>query len=99
MKYLATRDHLKVRRSKLEHMVPDPIEGAAHTFFSPAACGWLVQVWLERAGAALASRRTAVRESYDKACSSQYIHSLFAYSLLVCFEMLSSGRSIFHCSS
>jgi hypothetical protein len=54
MEYFATQDHLKVRRSKLEHMVPDPIEGAAHTFFSPEACGWLVQVWLERAGAALA---------------------------------------------
>jgi hypothetical protein len=35
----------------------------------------------------------------DKACLSQYFDSLFAYSLLGCFEMLSSGRSIFHCSS
>ncbi len=35
----------------------------------------------------------------DNACSSQYFDSLFAYSLLGCFEMLSSGLSIFHCSS
>jgi hypothetical protein len=35
----------------------------------------------------------------DKACLSQYFDSLFAYSLLGCFEMLSSGRSIFNCSS
>ncbi len=32
-------------------------------------------------------------------CLSQYFDSLFAYSSLGCFEMLSSGRSIFHCSS
>ncbi len=37
--------------------------------------------------------------SVDKACSSQYFDSLFAYSLLGCFKMLSSGRSIFHCSN
>ncbi len=35
----------------------------------------------------------------ENACSSQYFDSLFAYSLLGCCEMLSSGRSIFHCSS
>ena len=35
----------------------------------------------------------------DKSCSSQYFDSLFAFSLLGCFEMLSLGRSIFHCSS
>jgi hypothetical protein len=35
----------------------------------------------------------------DNACSSQYFDSLFAYSLLGCFEMLSSGRSIFHRTS
>ncbi len=35
----------------------------------------------------------------DKACLSQYFDSLFAYALLGCFEMLSSGRSIFHCPS
>ncbi len=35
----------------------------------------------------------------DKAFSSQYFDSSFAYSLYGCFEMLSSGRSIFHCSS
>ncbi len=52
--------------SKGSTVVPDPIEGAAHTFFSPAAFGW-PQVWLERAGAALASRHVAVRELYEKA--------------------------------
>ena len=62
---LATRAlHLRVRRSG--HIVPDPIEGAAHIFFSPAARGWL-QVWLERAGVAIATRQAAVRESYAKA--------------------------------
>jgi hypothetical protein len=35
----------------------------------------------------------------DKVCSSQYFDSLFAYSSLGCFDMLSSGRSVFHCSS
>jgi hypothetical protein len=35
----------------------------------------------------------------DKACSSQCFDRLFVYSLLGCFEMLSSGRSIFLCSS
>ncbi len=35
----------------------------------------------------------------NKACLSQYFDSLIAYSLLGCFEMLSSGRSIFHYSS
>ncbi len=35
----------------------------------------------------------------DKACYSQHFDSLFAYSLLGCFELLSSGRSNFHCSS
>ena len=35
----------------------------------------------------------------DKACWSQYFDSLFACFFLGCFEMLSSGRSIFHCSS
>jgi hypothetical protein len=37
--------------------------------------------------------------SVDKTCLSQYFYSLFVFSLLGCFEMLSSGRSIFHCSS
>ena len=35
----------------------------------------------------------------DKACSSQCFDGLFVYFLLGCFEMLSSGRSIFFCSS
>jgi hypothetical protein len=35
----------------------------------------------------------------DNACSPQYFDSLFAHSLLGCFEMLSSGRSIFQYSS
>jgi hypothetical protein len=35
----------------------------------------------------------------DQACLSQYFDSLLVYSLLGCFEMLSLGRSIFHCSS
>jgi hypothetical protein len=35
----------------------------------------------------------------DKACWSQCFDGLFVYSLLGCFEMLSSGRSIFLCSS
>ena len=62
---IATRAlHLRVRRSG--HIVPDPIEGAAHIFFSPAARGWL-QGWLERAGVAIATRQAAVRESYAKA--------------------------------
>jgi hypothetical protein len=47
-------------------MVPDPIEGAVHTFFSPAARGWRRE-WLERAGVAVASRQAAVRELYEKA--------------------------------
>ncbi len=34
----------------------------------------------------------------DKVYSSQYFDSLIPYSSLGCFEMLSSGRSIFHCS-
>jgi hypothetical protein len=55
---------MKVRRSK--HMVPDPIQGAAHTFFSPAARSWL-QAWWEYAEPAVTSRQAAVRESYEKA--------------------------------
>ena len=35
----------------------------------------------------------------DKACKSQCFDGLFVYFLLGCFEMLSSGRSIFFCSS
>ncbi len=35
----------------------------------------------------------------DTAYLSQYFDSLFSYSLLGCLEMLSSGHSIFHCSS
>ena len=35
----------------------------------------------------------------DKACSSQCFDGLFVYFLLGCFKMLSSGRSIFFCSS
>jgi hypothetical protein len=35
----------------------------------------------------------------DKVCSSQYFDSFFAYSSLEWYEILSSGRSIFHCSS
>ena len=45
--------------------------------------------------------RGCVPSGVDKleVCSFQYFDSLFAYSSLGCFEMLSSGRSIFHCSS
>ena len=35
----------------------------------------------------------------DKECSSQCFDGLFVYSFLGCFEMLSSGCSIFLCSS
>ncbi len=35
----------------------------------------------------------------NKTCSSQYFDRFFAFSFLGCFAMLSSGRSIFHCSS
>jgi len=62
---LATRDlHLKVRRSK--HATPQPLEKAAHTYFSPAA-RQLLRAWLASVEVAIASRQAAVRESYDKA--------------------------------
>ncbi len=56
--------HSRVRRSG--HPAPVPLPQEASCSFSPAARGWL-QDWLKSAGLAIASRRAAVRESYEKA--------------------------------
>jgi hypothetical protein len=56
--------HSRVRRSG--HPAPVPLSQEANYYFSPAARGWL-QDWLKSAGLAIASRRAAVRESYEKA--------------------------------
>jgi hypothetical protein len=47
-------------------MVPDPIQGAVHTFFSSTDRNWL-QAWWDRSGAAVTSRQAVVLESYEKA--------------------------------
>ena len=56
--------HSRVRRSG--HPAPVPLPQEANYYFSPAARGGL-QDWLKSAGLAIASRRAAVRESYEKA--------------------------------
>ena len=56
--------HLRIHRSG--HAVPIPLARTAGYYFSPAARGGL-EAWLDSAQVAVASRRAAVRESYDKA--------------------------------
>ena len=56
--------HLRTRRSG--HAAPLPLTREAGYYFSPAAHAWL-QAWLGSAQVAVASRRAAVRESYEKA--------------------------------
>ena len=62
---VAARDlHLKVSRSG--HSVPTPLAGEWQSFFTPAASRQLL-AWLGNLNVAIASRRAAVRESYEKA--------------------------------
>ena len=56
--------HLHIRRSG--HAAPIPLAGEAGNYFSQAAQGRL-QAWLDSAQVAVASRKAAVRESYEKA--------------------------------